>query len=121
MNKNNIQILIKDLQQVVEGNFPENWRYEVGLCANFMRFPNLREGDLRFTIKHFKESYKTYPLWTGSFLFPVPYPELTPETAYVTLSPLNYFWDYTLPYGQNRRALVLHFINYLESLEIFND
>ena len=62
--------------------------------------------------KGLEEFFCTWPLYSGSEVFPVPHPTLDPEHAY--LHTHGNLWDKNTEYGRNRWSLLEHCIRQLQ-------
>lgn len=73
-----------------------------GICVNLARLPELPFGDWEALIA---EAAKTWPEYSGNPCYPVPHPDLLPETAYTAK------WEvekWSGEYGESRRRLCQH-------------
>lgn len=83
---------------------PDKWS---GICINLARLPELSTADWGMLVA---EAAKTWPEWSGDPRYPVPHPDLLPESAYTAK------WEvpkWSGEYGESRRRLCQHVADWI--------
>ena len=83
---------------------PDKW---FGICVNLALVPGLSVADWEALVA---EAAKTWPEFSGDPRFPVPHPDLLPESAYTAKWEVEK-WDGE--YGESRRRLCQHVADWI--------
>ena len=78
-----------------------------GICVNLIEHPQLPTADWEALVA---QATKTWPEWSGDPRYPVPHPDLPPESAYTAK------WEvekWSGEYGESRRRLCKHVADWI--------
>ena len=78
-----------------------------GICVNLIEHPQLPTADWEALVA---QAAKTWPEWSGDPRYPVPHPDLLPESAYTAK------WEvekWSGEYGESRRRLCQHVADWI--------
>ena len=88
---------------------PDKW---TGICINLALVPELSMSGMTDWGALVAEAAKTWPEGSGDPRFPVPHPNLLPETAYTALGEVS---KWTGEYGAARRRLCQHVADWIRA------
>ena len=110
-----------DASVIVAGfNEGKKLRADSGICSLILNGPAFC-GSAKCDVNTMLNAvFQTWPKYSGSTGYPVPYPDMDPVKAY---SHFKYhqpeaMWDRLHPYGANRRELLTHCINEVSKLRL---
>ena len=95
-------------------NLPPDYTSKFGICSYLTENApdNIGETDWLLCKSIYYQLFRSWNLFTGNLLYPVPHPFMAPKIAYQR-TPAVKLWSHTHSYGQNRWALIGHMIKEL--------
>ena len=86
---------------------PDKWS---GICVNLALVPEISMSGMTDWGALVSEAAKTWPEWSGDPRYPVPHPDLPPESAYTAKWEVD---KWTGEYGGSRRRLCQHVADWI--------